>query len=113
MDDVSVEQSVKCLAGATEVLEENLPQCSFVYNKSHTAWPGTLQWKASEYCFFIYVAGVELSALLRPIIGLLYVPWMIDGDDFGAITGINEWQGKPKYSEETCHSAHMLTADNT
>jgi hypothetical protein len=26
---------------------------------------------------------------------------MIDGDDCGAISGKNEWQGKPKYSEKT------------
>jgi hypothetical protein len=25
---------------------------------------------------------------------------MIDGDDCGAINGMNEWQKKPKYSEE-------------
>jgi hypothetical protein len=30
---------------------------------------------------------------------------MIDVDDCGAIGGINEWQGKPKYSEETPSSA--------
>jgi hypothetical protein len=32
MDD---EQSVECLAGETEVLEENLSQCCFVLHKSH------------------------------------------------------------------------------
>lgn len=26
---------------------------------------------------------------------------MIDGDYFEAISGINEWQGKPKYLEES------------
>jgi hypothetical protein len=25
---------------------------------------------------------------------------MIDGDDCGAVGGMNEWQGKPKYWEE-------------
>jgi hypothetical protein len=32
---------------------------------------------------------------------------MIDGDHCGAINGMNEWQGKPKYSEETCPSAKL------
>jgi hypothetical protein len=33
--------------------------------------------------------------LLRPLIGLLYQPWLIDGEDCGAINGVNEWQEKP------------------
>jgi hypothetical protein len=56
----------------------------------------------------IYGAGVELSPLLlRPFIGLLYQPWMRDGDDCGAVSGMNEWQGKPKYSVKICPSAAM------
>jgi hypothetical protein len=34
---------------------------------------------------------------------------MIDGDDCGAISVMNEWQGKPKYSEKNlpqCRSVH-------
>jgi hypothetical protein len=38
---MSMEQSVECeLAGETEVLGENLPQCHFVYYKSNMTSPG-------------------------------------------------------------------------
>jgi hypothetical protein len=30
-----------------------------------------------------------------------------DDDDCGAISGMYEWQGKPKYSEKTCPSAAL------
>jgi hypothetical protein len=36
---MSVEQSVEWLAGETEVLGENLPQCRFIHNKSHMTYP--------------------------------------------------------------------------
>jgi hypothetical protein len=62
---------------------------------------------------FIYEAGVEPSPLLlRPFIALLYQPWMIDGDDCGAVSGMNEWQGKPKYSEKTCFYSALFTTES-
>jgi hypothetical protein len=65
---------------------------------------------ASVLLFF----GVEpspLSLLLRPPIGLLYQPWMVDRHDCGAVSGMNGWQGKLKYWEETCPSAAVSTTN--
>jgi hypothetical protein len=55
------------------------------------------------YAFlFIYRAGVKPSPLLlRPLTGLLYQPCMIMNDDCGAVSGINDWQRKPKHSVKT------------
>jgi hypothetical protein len=65
-------------------------------------------------CLFIYLDGVELSPLLlRPLIGLLYQPWIIDGDYCGALIGMNDLQGRPKYSEKTRPSAALSTMNFT
>jgi hypothetical protein len=62
-----------------------------------------------SYLLFISVAVVEPSPLLLgPLTGLSYQPWTIYGDDYGAISGMTEWQGKPKYPENTRHSATCL-----
>jgi hypothetical protein len=45
-----MEKSVEWLAGETEILGENLPQCSFVHHKSHmlrVREPGPPRWEAS------------------------------------------------------------------
>jgi 4-hydroxybenzoate polyprenyltransferase len=50
----------------------------------------------SELFVFVYGAWVELSPLLlQALIGLLYQPRMIDGDDYGAAAGMRDRQGKP------------------
>jgi hypothetical protein len=51
--------------------------------------------------------------LLLPFIGLFYHPWIIDDDDCGAISGMNEWQGKPQYRGKTCSSVALSTTDST
>jgi hypothetical protein len=39
---------------------------------------------------FVYRVVVEpIPRLLRPFIGLLYQPWMMDGDDCETISGMN------------------------
>jgi hypothetical protein len=50
---VGVEQLVEWkLAGETEVLGENLPQCHLAHHKSHMTWPGIEsgppQWEADD-----------------------------------------------------------------
>jgi hypothetical protein len=66
------------------------------------------------FFLFIYLTRVELSPLLlRPLIGLLYQSWMKDGDDCGAVSGMNDWEGKLKYSEKTCPNATLSTTSPT
>jgi hypothetical protein len=46
----------------------------------------------------IYGAGMESNPLqLRQFIDLLYQLWMIYNDDCGAVSGMNDWQGKLRY----------------
>jgi hypothetical protein len=71
------------------------------------------------YFLFICGAGLERSPLLlRPLTGLFYQPSMIDDDDdddddFESINGINKWQGKLQYSEETRCGAALSTKGRT
>jgi hypothetical protein len=64
---------------------------------------------------FIYLWGWSgtKSSITAAIIGLFYQLWMIDGEDCGAISEMNEWQRKPKYPEKTWHSAALSTTDPT
>jgi hypothetical protein len=67
------------------------------------------------FIIFNYLLGQSgtKSTITDAFIGLLYQPRIIDSDDCGAISGLNEWQGKPKYSDETCSSAALSTTDPT
>jgi hypothetical protein len=60
---------------------------------------------------FIYLCGWNgtKSTTTAAIYWPIYQLCMIDGDHCGAVSGMNEWQGKRKYSEETCPSAAMST----
>jgi hypothetical protein len=49
---MTMEKFVEWLAGETEVLGENLPQCRFVHHKPHMLpgrEPGPPRWEASGY----------------------------------------------------------------
>jgi hypothetical protein len=60
------------------------------------------------YFVFFYGAGVESNApLILLFIGLLYQTWMTEGVNCGVIGGMNEWQGNPKYSENTSTTAAL------
>jgi hypothetical protein len=48
---IMMEKLVEWMAGETEVLEENLPQCRFVHQKSHMLLgrePGPPRWEAND-----------------------------------------------------------------
>jgi hypothetical protein len=51
--------------------------------------------------------------LLRPLIGILYQPWMIEDVGFGAIGETNDWQGKLMYLEKTYPSTTLSTTNPT
>jgi hypothetical protein len=53
-----------------------------------------IQCFSAAVVMFLYGAGVEPSPLLLwPFINLWYQSRMINGDDCGAISGMNEWHG--------------------
>jgi hypothetical protein len=69
---MSVEQLVEWLAGEIEVIRENLPQCHFIYHKSHMTWPGLVpglpRWEPSVVSVEINYGELLLEnlALLLP-----------------------------------------------
>jgi type IV secretory pathway TrbF-like protein len=65
------------------------------------------QLKSTSNSLYAYLEPSPL--LLWTSIGPLYQPWMIDRDDCGEISAMNEWQRKPDYSEETCPLSPSLS----
>jgi hypothetical protein len=57
---------------------------------------------ASKLPPFHLAGGKTSPLLLKPFVGLLYQHWMLDGDNCGAISGMNKLYEKPKYYEKTC-----------
>jgi hypothetical protein len=55
----------------------------------------------------------QVHDLPRLFIGLLYKPWMIDGDDCAASNGMNEWQEKTEVLGENLPSNVVSTTDST
>jgi hypothetical protein len=51
------------------------------------------------------------ALLLRQFIGLLQQLWITDVDEYGAISGMNEWQAEPKHTEKACFSAALPATD--
>jgi hypothetical protein len=63
---------------------------------------------------FMCMAEVEPSPmLLRSFIGLLYQPWTLDGDDCGAIGGMNECKRETEVLGGTCPTVTLCTTNPT
>jgi hypothetical protein len=58
-----------------------------------------------QVVFFLLLVGWDYVPCTAATSGLLYQPKMMGEGDCGAICGIEDWQGKPKYSEKTYLSA--------
>jgi hypothetical protein len=67
----------------------------------------------AQICVFSFIYLFMRWSGTESIIRRLYHRWMIDGNNCGAVSGMNEWQGKRKYWEETCPSAALSTTDPT
>jgi hypothetical protein len=63
-------------------------------------------------CIYLFSWSRTDQPLLRALTSL-YQPCMIYGDECGEISGIVEWQGEAKYSEETRSRASLFTTNNT
>jgi hypothetical protein len=92
----------------TRPTRPNIPEDAILHSHRHE------NFKSYILLSFFYVTGLEPSPLLlRPFIGLLYQPWMIDNDDCGTTSGVYEWQRKRKFVEESCPSAAVSTTGIT
>jgi hypothetical protein len=84
----------------------------------YTSWPTILLWRRRQHFLYSCIAssshGVRLSPLGTAATVLLIVPapdywwWWLWSNQWSA-----NWQGKPKYSEETCISDILSTKNPT
>jgi hypothetical protein len=66
-------------------------------------------------CQFVSM-GLELNQVhyyRGRFVACWHQAWLIDGDDGGAISGMSNRQGKPKYSEKTSRTLALSTTDPT
>jgi hypothetical protein len=75
--------------------------------------------KQTDYCgngtYYVYMYLLHWKGIKSTIATAIYWPIVLnlDGDDCGAISGINKWQEKPKCPEKSCSSAALFTTDPT
>jgi hypothetical protein len=62
-------------------------------------------------CYFLFI--LLNPPLLRPHVSLLYQLGLTDNDNCGAIDGMNDLHGKPKYLEKTYPSAALFATNST
>jgi hypothetical protein len=70
--------------------------------------------KQNFLVFYIFLLGwSETTSSITEATYWPIVPALDDDDECGAISGMNDWQGKLKYSEKTCPSAALSTTNPT
>jgi hypothetical protein len=81
-----------------------------------TKWFGNWgsQNTSTVYTFFLFVALVWdwLHLVRLPLFRLLYQPWMMDDDEYGAVGGLIG-RGNRSYTEKTCPTAAVSTTNPT
>jgi hypothetical protein len=82
--------------------------------KGQKGAPNSVECALKHGIFIIYWAGIEPSPLLlTSLTGLLYLPWMLDGDDYGTVGGVSGYQGLPYLLENICSITASSTTNST